>query len=147
MYPIKKITSQETFPVRQPVLRPGKPVESCIFEGDDLPTTAHFGIYDENTIIGCLSVFKYPNAFFASQDAFQIRGMAVLPSHQKKGLGEKLMEAAEDYIKQQNGRTIWFNAREIAVGFYKKLGYAIEGEPFDILDIGPHYVMFKEIKN
>lgn len=73
--------------------------------------------------------------------------MAVLPSHQKKGLGEKLMEAAEDYIKQQNGRTIWFNAREIAVGFYKKLGYAIEGEPFDISDIGPHYVMFKVIEN
>lgn len=39
---IKKISSSETFLVRQPVLRAGKPLESCRFDGDDLEITHHF---------------------------------------------------------------------------------------------------------
>lgn len=146
MYSIKQIPSQDTYPVRLPVLRPGKPIESCIFDGDDLPTTAHFGIFDENNIIGCISIFKYPTAFFDSQQQFQIRGMAVLQEYQKKGLGERLMQAAEEYIMESNGELIWFNAREIVVGFYKKLGYAIMGNPFPISDIGLHYIMYKDLR-
>ena len=46
MIQIKEIPSKETYSVRQPVLRKGKPIESCIFEGDDLATTHHFGLYD-----------------------------------------------------------------------------------------------------
>ena len=69
--------------------------------------------------------------------------MAVLPTHQKKGLGDLLLEAAEDYIKQKDADLIWFNAREVAVGFYSKAGYTISGELFEIPNVGPHYVMFK----
>jgi len=46
MIQIKEIPSKETYIVRQPVLRKGKPIESCIFEGDDLETTYHFGLFD-----------------------------------------------------------------------------------------------------
>lgn len=145
MYSVKQITSQATFAVRQPVLRPGKPAESCIFEGDDLPTTVHFGIYDGKILAGIVSIFKSNSDLFTQSSQFQLRGMAVLDSYQKKGLGEKLVLAAEEYITTHNGSLIWFNAREVAVGFYKKLGYAIIGDAFPIGDIGPHYVMHKNL--
>lgn len=145
MYSIKQITSQETYPVRQPVLRPGKPIESCIFDGDDLPDTAHFGIYDNNNVIGIVSVFKASSPLFSEAAQFQLRGMAVLPAYQKLGLGDLLLKAAEDYIKSRNSPLIWFNAREIAVGFYKKAGYSIKGDMFKIPDVGPHYVMYKPL--
>lgn len=143
MYTLKKITSQQTFAVRQPVLRPGKGIETCVFEGDDLTTTVHFGVYDSEILVGVISVFKASSPYFKEKEQFQIRGMAVLESEQKKGLGEKLVLEAEHYIAQNNGERIWFNAREIAVGFYQKMGYAITGAPFPIADIGPHYVMHK----
>ena len=38
MQNIKKISATETFLVRHPVLRAGKPIESCHFDGDDLET-------------------------------------------------------------------------------------------------------------
>jgi ribosomal protein S18 acetylase RimI-like enzyme len=145
MYTIKKITSQQTFPVRLPVLRPGKPVESCIFDGDDLPATVHFGIYDDDAIVGVVSIFESRSPLFDDERQFQLRGMAVLDTHQKQGLGEKLVQAAEEYIQSQGGGLIWFNAREIAVGFYRKMGYEVIDEPFSIGDIGIHYVMWKMI--
>lgn len=143
MYSIRQIPSSATFAVRLPVLRPGKPVESCIFDGDDLPSTVHLGIYDKENLVGIVSVFEAGSPLLPQENQFQLRGMAVLDAYQKKGLGEKLVKAAEEYIVSKGGETIWFNAREIAVGFYNKMGYEIIGEPFDIGDIGTHYVMYR----
>jgi ribosomal protein S18 acetylase RimI-like enzyme len=71
--------------------------------------------------------------------------MAVLPQYQKQGLGEKLVESAEKLIVEKEGNLIWFNARENAVGFYKKLGYEVKGDVFDIAGVGPHYIMYKAL--
>ena len=141
---LKEITITEAFSVRHPVLREGKPLESCHFEGDDLATTKHFGYFNNNNLIGIISVFKKDNVFF-EQSQFQIRGMAVLTTHQKKGIGAALVRLAEQYIESQKGSLIWLNARIIAVEFYEKSGYQIIGNSFEIPEIGTHYVMFKNI--
>ncbi len=143
MTTIKQITATDTYAVRLPVLRPGKPIESCAFAGDDLITTVHFGIYTDNNIAGCLSVFKVSNNTFDINNQYQLRGMAVLEQHQKKGFGELLIVEAEQYIKSESGKLIWFNARENAVVFYKKMGYSTTGTAFIIEGIGTHYVMAK----
>ena len=142
---IKEIPSKGTYIVRQPVLRKGKPIESCIFEGDDLNTTHHFGLFENDDLIGIISLFSQTNTIFADKNQAQIRGMAILENHQKKGFGEALVKHCEDYCKTQNVDLIWFNARTAAVGFYKKMNYQIIGEPFDIKDVGEHYLMFKKL--
>ncbi|HMI07791.1 MAG TPA: GNAT family N-acetyltransferase [Flavobacterium sp.] len=145
MAEIRRIGALETFAVRHPVLRGGKPLESCRFDGDDLETTRHFGYYENGNLIGVISLFGARNKSFAAEKQFQVRGMAILENHQKKGIGEKLMRHTENYVLENYGHFIWFNAREIAVGFYGKLGYEIYGDSFDIPDVGPHYVMFKTL--
>ncbi|MBE8725643.1 GNAT family N-acetyltransferase [Flavobacterium hungaricum] len=145
MNTIKEISSQETYSVRQPVLRPNRPIESCIFEGDDLPTTTHFGLFENKELTGIISLFKQINPIFAAENQAQIRGMAVLDNHQKKGFGEALVKHCENHCKDQNIDLIWFNARTAAVGFYRKMNYQVSGEPFDIKDVGEHYLMFKQI--
>lgn len=145
MQTIKEIPALETFSVRQPVLRPGKPIESCHFEGDNLESTKHFGLFDNEKLAGIASLFEHSTPFLEEKSQFQLRGMAVLPEFQKKGLGEALVKHAENDALERGGKIIWFNAREIAVAFYKKLGYEVIGEPFDIADIGKHYVMYKKL--
>ncbi|GAL68931.1 hypothetical protein JCM19301_2950 [Jejuia pallidilutea] len=44
-YQIMQICAKETYPVRHPVLRTGKPIETCAFNGDDLPSTMHIGLF------------------------------------------------------------------------------------------------------
>jgi GNAT superfamily N-acetyltransferase len=142
---IKEISAQETFIVRHPVLRKGKPIESCYFEGDYLETTHHFGLFEDEKLTGIISIFLNSNPIFAEKNQAQIRGMAVLDKNQKKGFGEALVSYCETYCISQNIQLIWFNARTEAVGFYKKMKYQAIGKPFDIKDVGEHLLMFKKI--
>ena len=146
MIEIKKISAFETIIVRHPVLRAGKPIESCNFEGDDLPSTVHFGLNLQNQLIAVISAFEVKNKLFTEENQHQIRGMAVLEEFQKSGFGEQLLNYCENQIRLKKGELIWFNARETAVGFYKKSGYEIIGGQFEIPDVGPHYVLFKKIE-
>jgi GNAT superfamily N-acetyltransferase len=142
----KTITTAETYLVRHPVLRPGKAIETCRFEGDDLASTVHFGIFEDEKVIGVLSLFDASNSGIAAETQLQFRGMAVLAAYQNKGIGAILMEFAETQIKAKTGAIIWLNAREKALPFYEKMGYQKMGQPFTIGDIGIHFVMYK-IKN
>jgi GNAT superfamily N-acetyltransferase len=142
---IEEITFQETFSVRHPVLRAGKPIESCHFVGDDLASTKHFGIFIDNTLVGVTSLFMQHHSFFNHEIQMQMRGMAVLNSHQKQGFGEKLLAACENYLRNEKINLLWFNARANAVPFYEKLGYQITGKSFEIGDIGTHFVMYKQL--
>lgn len=144
---IKKITATETYSVRLPVLRKGKPIESCHFEGDDLETTQHFGLYLSQELVGIISLFKKNNPSFLEKNQYQIRGMAVLENHRKKDFGKALIVHSEEESNNQDVDLIWFNARMEAIGFYEKMGYQIKGIPFEIPDVGEHIVMFKKNKN
>jgi len=69
--------------------------------------------------------------------------MAVLENHQGNGYGSDLVRYVEQFLQQQTTDLIWFNARENAVRFYKKMGYEIIGNAFEIKGVGVHFVMFK----
>ena len=143
---IKKINSIDTYPVRHEVLRKGKPIETCQFKGDDDENTVHFGLYQNERLNGIISIFKEKNDLFSETNQFQIRGMAVLEEFQGKGFGAELVREAENHCISLNTDLIWFNARENAVPFYKKLDYIIIGDSFLIPDVGIHFAMYKKIR-
>lgn len=142
---IKNISTAETYFVRQPVLRKGRSIESCHFEGDDLETTQHFGLFLSQILVGIISLFKKSSPVFSEKNQFQIRGMAVLENHQKKNFGKALIVHVEEECKNKDVDLIWFNARSAATGFYEKMGYQKVGFYFEIPDVGEHITMFKKI--
>ncbi|NMH27495.1 GNAT family N-acetyltransferase [Flavobacterium silvaticum] len=142
---IRPIHSIQTYAVRHPVLRPGKPVETCVFDGDDLNSTSHFGLFDNSELRGVASLFRNNHPGFREERQFQLRGMAVLEEYQGFGYGRQLVQSCEDETRRRAGELLWFNAREGAVGFYENMGYKITGKAFLINGIGMHYVMFKRI--
>ena len=145
MIEIKEIPTDLTYSVRQAILRPGKPIESCFFEGDKLATTTHYGILIDKKVVGVVSVFLNSNANFTEITQFQLRGMAISDAVQKKGFGKLLLEAVEEDIFRKNKNVvIWFNARQSAVDFYKKSKYQLIDKPFEIKEIGTHYIMYKK---
>jgi len=44
-FEIRRITTEETIPLRHPILRPGLPRETAIFPGDEAETSRHFGAF------------------------------------------------------------------------------------------------------
>lgn len=143
-YTLKQITAKETWPVRHPVLRKGRPLEDVYMEADEQPSTFHIGMYYQNTIIGVASFMEDKKDSFTGKQ-HRLRGMAVLPEFRKKGIAELLLKKGENLLKMKECTLLWFNARIIAVSFYKKLGYTTVGPEFNIPLVGPHFLMKKEL--
>jgi len=138
---IKRIRAEETYPLRQEILRPHQPADQCRYAGDADATTAHFGAFHSGRIVGILSVYRASNEQLDMAHSWQLRAMATSEDHRGKGLGLRLLEAAESYVSTQGGKCIWANARLHALGFYEKAGYAAHGEHFHIAHIGPHVLV------
>jgi ribosomal protein S18 acetylase RimI-like enzyme len=141
---IKSISVKETYLVRHPILRAGKPIENCEFEGDEDESTLHLGLFFKTDLIGVASFIKNSNVLFIEKKQYQLRGMAILKEYQKKGFGNLLLVEGEEQLLNKCQR-IWFNARENALNFYIKNNYKIIDKPFEIADIGLHNVMSKKI--
>ena len=71
--------------------------------------------------------------------------MATLEEYRNKGIGRALINDGREFVKNNRGEIIWCNARESAVFFYKKCGFIIISEKFDIENIGSHYVMIDKL--
>ncbi len=141
---INTISSKETYAVRHPILREGRPIEDCVFEHDDDPETFHLGLYINDDLIAVVTYLKNRCPKFKDEQ-YQLRGMAVLKSCQKRGFGNLLINKGEQILKQKGINLVWCNVREVAVSFYKKNNFSIIGKPFVILKIGLHYLMYKSI--
>lgn len=143
---VSQLTAEDTYAIRQQVLRPGRPAGECIFEGDSERSTLHLGVFAKEKLVGVASFMKNRNELFNNPRQFQLRGMAVLPEYRKQKLGEALLIAGEKKLKQDHhSLLLWFNARETAVDFYTKYGYETKGDSFMIPNVCKHIVMFKEI--
>jgi GNAT superfamily N-acetyltransferase len=144
---LKEIHYLDTFPVRSAVLRIGKPIESCFFLGDNAPDTSHFGLFTDDNLIGVASLFKTNNENFDTKNQFQLRGMAILKNYQSAGFGKLLITKIFGFIESNKVELLWFNAREIALPFYEKMGCSKKGTSFEIPEIGPHFLMYKYFEN
>lgn len=142
---IQPIEPRQTHLLRHTVLRQHQKLEDMVYDGDDLPTTMHIGAFDTYTSadepIGVVTLNPAPMPGDPSETDWRLRGMAVAHAWHGKGVGALIVNTSMDKVRDQAGQRIWCNARVSAMGFYTRLGFERHGEPFDIVDIGPHYVM------
>ena len=132
---LQEVPLHRILPLRHSVLRAGRPREEALFDGDDAPGTRHFGAFISDECASCLSLIK---SSFEGNPAFQLRGMATMPEHAKKGIGRSLLDFA---ISTVDHIPVWCNARTESAGFYTKAGWVENGLPFNIEGIGPHVTM------
>lgn len=144
----KLIKPIDVLELRQKILRPGRPLETCIFENDEKSTTNHFGIFIDEKLIAIATVIKSNyDQTEDKQNVFQLRGMAVDDNHQGKNIGRILIENIHHYYSETfHNFYIWCNARKSAENFYRKLGYQTKGSYFEISDVGSHIIMFYTTK-
>ena len=144
---IKLCLAKEIITLRHVVLRQGKPISSCHFDGDDYENTYHFGAFNEDKVIGCVSLIKKDHQNFNYKNTYQLRGMAVLPYYRNKKIGLQILTHAANFLKKKNIELIWCNVRIRAIPFYRKNNFLSKGTEFNIPDVGPHVLMFKALYN
>jgi ribosomal protein S18 acetylase RimI-like enzyme len=108
--------------------------ESFDFEDQSV----HVVAVEEEQVVGCVLFFPDGKG---SGRLFQ---MAVASHLQGHGLGRDLVRYLESELVKQGVSEVRMHAREQAVGFYERLGYACFGEPFTEIGV-PHRNMRREL--
>jgi len=138
---VRAITPRQVRELRHAVLRPFDAPEKLVYAGDDAGDTLHAGAFDGEDFVGIASVCREPMAGSTDAGQWRLRGMATVPGVRGRGFGRALLESCFDHIRAHGGTLLWCNARVVALGFYEHLGFIAQGEEFEIVPIGPHYVM------
>lgn len=139
---IVEISADETLSLRSNILRPGLKVEQCNYPGDTDNSTHHLGCYVNKELVGIVSIYERSNPELHNNGCgFQIRAMATSEAVRGKGIGASLLKAALELAIKSGADYIWANARASAIGFYKKAGYKIDSEEFQIEGVGAHFLI------
>lgn len=144
---IKQVDVKLITPIRHRVLREGKPISTCYFDGDNLPETYHFAAFSKHQTIGCLSLMPKSHDKISGSNLYQLRGMAVLENYRGKNIGRDLLKQAEQHLISKNITNIWCNVRVKAIPFYSKNFYIKLGNTFNIEGVGLHVLMYKILNN
>ena len=147
---VDKITLAQTLPLRQKYLRPFQSVEQCQLPEDEHADACHFGAFQNGVLVGVCSIYPdaFPNAYASkspSKKSWRLRMMATEEKVRHQGFGKALVLAVERYLSEQAGETLWCHARASALSFYEVLGFKIDGDVFEIENIGPHLLMHKSL--
>jgi len=95
----------------------------------------HIGLYEEEAgIVGTCTLHRQDD------NSLKMRQVAIHPAHQGKGYGRAMVSYCERYAQAQSAPKLYCHAREVAMPFYKKCSWAVEGEVFTEVGI-PHYKM------
>ena len=92
--------------------------------------------------MGIVSLYREPRPG-GPADGWRIRGTATEPDVRGAGYGAALVAACVEHAAASGGGELWCNARMGAVGFYRRLGFDVVSDEFDIPGIGPHVVMVR----
>lgn len=107
---------------------------------DSDPDVVHLIALEEDTAIGTARVR------FLSETTAKLERLAVLSTHRGQGIGQRLMEQAEQVATERGKKEMVLNAQVQALPFYHRLGYGEVGDPFDDAGI-LHQFMSKPIRH
>lgn len=119
---------EDTVRLRQRILR--DPLGLVLDTSGD-PARTFFVAIDEGKVVGTVAL-----------EGGKLRAMAV--DAQIRGIGRLLVARLEEEARARGIARIDLHARQTARGFYEKLGYVAEGEPFVEVTI-PHIAMWKAL--
>lgn len=137
---------EEIYSLRHKVLRPNQTLADCRWPRDFEATTFHVGAFLEDRAISIATFFPEAKPELPARNPYRLRGMATEPHVKGSGAGRKVLAFGMQQLSERNCDLLWCNAREIAFGFYEKMGLSYEGDLFDIPSVGPHKVMWIKIK-
>ena len=110
-------------------------------ERDELESSGnHLMIVDEHQAVIAVGRLHFNNIGEA-----QIRYMAVALAQQRKGLGTLLLNALEQRAVALGAVRIVLDARENALRFYRKQGYAVQGPGHTLFNSIAHVKMRKDL--
>ena len=134
---------EEIIELRARVLRPGRPIETAFFKEDHQPSTIHLAACCEGRVVSCVSLVRSP---WEEEPAWRLRGMATDEKYQRQGIGTGLLQKLEELALNSPGPDlVWCTSRVEVIPFYEKQGWQVASDLFQVVGVGPHKMMIKQL--
>lgn len=158
-FEVHVLRPEETRELRHRVLWPHKPsAQACVIDVDEADHAIHLGVFmaecmswgvsldgRKGALVGVCSLFDQPCTRCAvpwgEEDALRLRVMGTLPEVRGQGAGAALVARATEEVVKRGKSVLWCDAREVAFGFYERLGFDFMNEMYVLPDVGPHRTM------
>lgn len=128
---IRRVSAIDVRPLRLDVLRRGMVSRIVDFDGDDEPTTVHLAaITPTGEVVGVSTWLAREHVGDPGRAALQLRGMATARHLQGTGIGASLLRAGKELARERGAALVWANARDAALAFYNRHGFATVGDGF-----------------
>jgi len=140
---VEQVPLDATDELRRRVLRPDEPPDSVFWPGFEVDGAATFAVLDPlEHPISTVTVMPEPCPWRPDEAVpWRLRGMATDGGFRGRGLGRLVLDAAVDHVVGSGATLLWCNARIRAEPFYRRAGFTVDGEEFDVSGIGPHFPM------
>lgn len=124
------------------MLRRGTPSQDPTYPEDNYPDTVHLGIVINGEVVATSTWLTKDSPASPGRKAVQLKGMAVDDSLRGTGAGRLIIDAGIAESKRRNAELVWANARDSALGFYERCGFAVIGDGFMESNTAlPHHVV------
>ncbi len=142
---VEQVPTAEVLVLRMSVLRAGTPSQDPRYADDDAEGSVNLGIRESGILVACSTWLPRPWPLDVDAPATQLRGMAVAKHLQSKGLGRILLDAGITRATSLNSTYVWARARDNALYFYERNGFATVGDQFidEASGLGHHLVMIE----
>jgi GNAT superfamily N-acetyltransferase len=128
---IVEVAAEATYDLRRQVLREGRADAEVAFDGDDAAGAHHLAVVDDRE--RPLAVATATPATCRRREGrrgWKVRGMAVAPEHQGRGLGRRLLDEIEVRAAAAGVEVVWADARDDVLAFYERHHWSVEGEGY-----------------
>ena len=92
------------------------------FDEHDAPDTKYIVLTDDEFPVATCRFYPLDD------DSVMIGRVVVLPEYREKGLGRRVIDEAETWIRELGYSKAVVESRDVALGFYEKLGYVVTGQ-------------------
>ena len=144
-YEVRVIAPSDTYELRRALLRPHQRLNEMTWPADEHPDSLHVGGYRGENQAGIGTIHRQAMPGVSEPEAWRVRAIAVDYGHRGYGLGATILNRLIEHAAVSGGRVVWANATAASFGFFEHHGFRRRGEPFELPEIGPHYVVFAEI--
>lgn len=143
---VERLSLDDIMSLRVRVLRQGTPSTTANYPEDKLGDVVHFGIRLNGDVVATSTWFSKECPEHPDLPALQLKGMAVDTTLQTSGYGRMLVEAGFTLAKEREAQVVWARARDSALEFYEKCGFATVGDGFIDEPTGmPHHIVMRFI--
>jgi GNAT superfamily N-acetyltransferase len=147
-FTVAAVPLDATSELRRRVLRPDRPRSSVTWSAFEVDGAATFAVLDvDGEAVSTVTVMPEGCPWLPEASVpWRLRGMATEEHLRGRGLGRLVVDAAVDHVVGLGATVLWCNARVRAVAFYRRAGFTVDGEEFDVAGIGPHRPMSRRLR-